>query len=107
MLRHKLATTPGERTSVAVSRICHILAALLAFIAAMHRTQTKRLRESQAPVRQGAKIIDAEFEVVGRRPRWRRLMTALTAVFWAAAIGFAIPQIWNFATQIGPLFAEG
>lgn len=73
---------------------------------AMSRTQTTRLRESRAPMRQGAKIIDAQFEVVGRRTVWSRLMMGLTAVFWAAAIGFAVPQVWNFSSQIGAFFAQ-
>ncbi|MEZ5958823.1 MAG: hypothetical protein R3C30_00145 [Hyphomonadaceae bacterium] len=71
----------------------------------MSRTQTTRLRESRAPMRHGAKIIDAQYEVVGRTV-WSRLMTALTAVFWAAAIGFAVPHVWNFATQVGAFFAQ-
>ena len=73
----------------------------------MSQTQTTRLRESRAPMRQGAKIIDAEFQVVGGRTVWSRIMMGLTAVFWAAAIGFAVPQIWNFANQIGAFFAQG
>ena len=52
----------------------------------MSQTQTTRLRESRAPIRHGVKVIDAEYEVIGRRTVWRRVMTALTAVFWAAAI---------------------
>lgn len=72
----------------------------------MSQTHTTRLRESRAPIRQGAKIIDVEYEVIGRRTVWRRITLALTAVFWAAAIGFAVPQIWNFATQIGVFFAQ-
>jgi hypothetical protein len=72
----------------------------------MSQTQTTRLRESRAPVRQGAKIIDVDYEVIGRRTVWRRVTMALTAVFWAAVIGFAVPQIWNFATQIGAFFAQ-
>jgi len=72
----------------------------------MSRTQTTRLRESRAPMRQGAKIIDAEFQVVGRRTVWSRVMMGLTAMFWAAAIGFAVPQVWNFANQIGAFFAQ-
>jgi hypothetical protein len=73
----------------------------------MSQTQTTRLRESRAPIRQGAKIIDADYEVIGKRTVWRRLMMGLTAVFWAAAIGFAVPQIWNFAMHIGAFFAQG
>jgi hypothetical protein len=73
----------------------------------MSQTQTTRLRECRAPIRQGVKIIDADYEVVGRRTVWSRIMMALTAVFWAAAIGFAVPQIWSFASQIGAFFAQG
>jgi hypothetical protein len=72
----------------------------------MSQTQTTRLRESRAPIRQGAKVIDADYQVVGRRTVWSRITLALTAVFWAAAIGFAVPQVWNFATQIGVFFAQ-
>ena len=72
----------------------------------MSRQQSTRLRESRAPIRQGAKIIDAQYEVIGRRTVWSRIATALTAVLWAAAIGFATPQILNFATQVGVFFAE-
>lgn len=57
-------------------------------------------------MREGAKIIDAEFQVVGRRTVWSRITLALTAVFWAAAIGFAVPQVWNFANQVGAFFAQ-
>lgn len=73
----------------------------------MSRTQTTRLRENRAPVRQGAKIVDAEFEVVGRRTVWSRIVAGLTAVFWAAAIGFAVPHVWTLATQVGAYFAQG
>lgn len=71
----------------------------------MSRPQTIRLRESRAPIRTGAKIIDAHYEVIGRRTVWRRIATLLTAMFWAAAIGFSVPQIWNFAQQVGVYFA--
>ena len=53
-----------------------------------------------------AKIIDVDYVVIGRRTVWRRVTMALAAVFWAAAIGFAVPQIWSFATQIGAFFAQ-
>ncbi|MCX7357211.1 MAG: hypothetical protein NT015_03545 [Alphaproteobacteria bacterium] len=72
----------------------------------MIQTQTTRLRESRAPLRQGAKIIDARYEVIGRRTVWRRISVALAAAFWVAAIGFAIPQVWNFATRVGAFFAQ-
>ena len=73
----------------------------------MSRTQTTRLRESRAPIRPCAKIIEARYEVIGSATIWRRVTATLTAVFWAAAIGFAVPQIWNFVTQIGAFFAHG
>lgn len=73
----------------------------------MSQTHTTRLRESRAPVRRGAKIIDVNYEVVGKRSAWSQVLTVLTAVFWAAAIGFAVPQVWNFATQVGAFFAQG
>jgi len=72
----------------------------------MSRTQTTQLRETRAPVRQNAKIIDVNYEVVGRPTTWSQVVTVLTAVFWAAAIGFAVPQVWNFATQVGVFFAQ-
>ncbi len=75
-------------------------------MAPMSQTQTTRLRESHTPVRQGVTVIDAQYEVVGKPSVWRRAITVLAAVFWAAAIGFAVPQIWNFATQIGAFFAQ-
>jgi len=30
----------------------------------------------------------------------------LTAVLWAAAIGFSVPQLWNFTTQVDAFFAQ-
>ncbi|ANP45551.1 hypothetical protein ATE48_06290 [Candidatus Viadribacter manganicus] len=82
------------------------MAALFALSAPMSRQQTTRLRESRAALRPGAKIIDAQYEVIGKRTVWSRIMTACTAVLWAAAIGFAAPQVWSFATQVGVFFAE-
>ncbi|MBL8546244.1 MAG: hypothetical protein JNL81_07255 [Hyphomonadaceae bacterium] len=71
----------------------------------MSRPQTIRLRESRAPMRVGAKIIDAKYEIIGRRTAWGRIAAIVTAVFWAAAIGFAVPQIWNFAHNVSVYFA--
>ncbi|MBX3429902.1 MAG: hypothetical protein KF779_09990 [Hyphomonadaceae bacterium] len=73
----------------------------------MSRMQTTRLRESHAPLPRRTKIVDAEYQVIARPTAWRRVLAALTAIFWAAAIGFAVPQIWNAAVQIGAFFAEG
>jgi hypothetical protein len=71
----------------------------------MARPHTIRLHESETAPLKGAKVIDAEFEVIGRRTIWRRIRVALLAVFWAAALGFALPQVWIFAERIGAFFA--
>ena len=75
----------------------------------MPRSQTIRLREA-APTRamHEAKVIDAQFKVIGRKRRvlslaWR----AVIAVLWAAAIGFLIPPAWIFFESIGAQFASG
>ncbi len=73
---------------------------------AMGREQTIRLRESAASPLRSAKVIDAEFEVIGRRTIWRRIGIALTALFWTAVIGFAAPQVWIFSQRIGEFFAQ-
>ncbi len=86
-------------------RFCHILAALFGDANDMSRQQPIRLRESRAPMRVGAKVIDAQYEVIGRRTVWRRIVTLFTAIFWAAAVGFAVPQVWIFAQQVGVFFA--
>ena len=43
-----------------------------------------------------AEVIDAKFtEVGGKASRfWRRVRTAMLALFWAAVIGFLIPPMW-------------
>lgn len=71
----------------------------------MSRPRTIRLRESHAPLRVGATVIDAKYEVIGRRTVWSRIVNVLAAIFWAAAIGFAVPQVWSFAQQMGVYFA--
>jgi hypothetical protein len=83
------------------------MAPLLAIALAMARPHTIRLHESETAALHSAKVIDAEFQVIGRRTIWRRIRLALIAVFWAAAVGFAIPQIWIFAERIGAFFAAG
>ena len=62
----------------------------------MPREPVTRLQEAQGPLPDDADVIDAKFtEVGGRRARfWRRVRTALVALFWAAAIGFLIPPAW-------------
>lgn len=72
----------------------------------MAQPQPTRLREvDPAPV-DDAKVIDAQFRVVGRKTRAIRIMWgALVAVFWAALIGFLIPPAWIFFEGIGEYFA--
>jgi len=73
----------------------------------MSRPHATRLRESDTPTPQGAKVIDAQFEVIGKRTIWDRIVLALTAVFWAAVIGFAIPQLWLISQRVGTYFNGG
>jgi hypothetical protein len=71
----------------------------------MSRPRTTRLRESETRAPNGAKVIDAQFDVIGRRTIWDRIGLALAAVFWAAVIGFAIPQLWILSQGDGAFFA--
>jgi hypothetical protein len=65
------------------------------------------LREVRdAPPPPSAQIIDARFKVVGRKRRvlaivWR----GLTAVFWAAVIGFLIPPAWMLLQYVRSLLS--
>jgi hypothetical protein len=71
----------------------------------MPRPHTTRLRERAAPMPKGAKVIDAQFEVIGKRTIWDRMVVALVAVFWAAVIGFALPQLWLISQRMSAYFA--
>jgi hypothetical protein len=71
----------------------------------MSRPRTTRLRESATRAPNGAKVIDAQFDVIGRRTIWDRIGLALAAVFWAAVIGFVIPQLWILSQSDGAFFA--
>ncbi|MGD9979446.1 MAG: hypothetical protein AB7H66_00390 [Hyphomonadaceae bacterium] len=73
----------------------------------MGRPHATRLRESRTPAPRGAKVIDATFQVIGKRTIWDRVVLALTAVFWAAVIGFAIPQLWLISQRVGAYFNGG
>jgi len=73
----------------------------------MNRGQPIRLRQSQAPAPKPAKIIDAQFQVIGRRTIWDRIWIALVAVFWAAVIGFAIPQLWILSQRMSAYLGGG
>lgn len=101
MVRHKLATAPEP-----VAAPCHILAALFGDPNDMNRSHPVRLHESSGPMRFGARVIDVKFQVIGRRNVRSRIVSALVAIFWAAAIGFAVPHFWNLAQHVGVLFAE-
>lgn len=67
----------------------------------MGRVRPTRLRESEQPAPKGAKVIDAKFEVIGRRTIWRRIWFATLTVLAAAALGFAVPQLWIFSQRLG------
>jgi hypothetical protein len=73
----------------------------------MPRSESIRLREAEAPQPlHEAKVIDAQFRIIGRKRRalgvaWK----AMIAVFWAAVIGFLIPPAWIFFETIGAYFA--
>ncbi|GAM96521.1 hypothetical protein U91I_00140 [alpha proteobacterium U9-1i] len=54
-----------------------------------------RLRESTEPLADGARVIDADFKIVGRRRQvMRRVMFWLGAFALAAIVGFLIPPVW-------------
>jgi hypothetical protein len=61
----------------------------------MRAPRTIPLRETPAAAPEGARIIDASFEIVTRR---RGLLSRVwimgVAIFWAALIGFLIPPAW-------------
>lgn len=71
----------------------------------MPRSEPIRLREAEAPrpLHEG-KVIDAQFRVVGRK-RLSGFVAILVALFWAAVIGFVIPQAWLFFESLGRVFA--
>jgi len=72
----------------------------------MSRPHPTRLREvDPAPLRD-AKVIDANFKIVGRKSRATQIFwRALVMIFWAALIGFLIPPAWIFFESIGEYFA--
>lgn len=72
----------------------------------MAQPQPTRLREvDPAPV-DDARVIDADYKIVGRKRRALRVFWgALVAIFWAAVIGFLIPPAWIFFEGIGEFFA--
>lgn len=70
------------------------------------RSQPTRLREVEPAPLRDAKVIDANFKVVGREVRAVRIIWgALVTIFWAALIGFLIPPAWIFFQSIGEYFA--
>ncbi len=71
----------------------------------MGRPQTIRLRERHEAAPKGATVIDAQFQEIGKRTIWDRVRLALIAVFWAAVIGFAIPQLWILSQGVSAFFA--
>ncbi len=68
----------------------------------MPREPVTPLRETHGAVSRDAEIIDAKFtEVGGKHARfWRRVRTAIVALFWAAVIGFLIPPVWMLVQRL-------
>jgi hypothetical protein len=73
----------------------------------MARPQTIRLRESPDAAPAGAPVIDARYTEVGRKRRGLlgRIWLGLTALFWAAVIGFMIPPTIVMIQRIAAAFA--
>ncbi len=72
----------------------------------MSDPQPIRLRESQEPLADGARVIDADYKIVGRKRAFmRRLMWWLGAFAIAAAIGFLIPPLWMAIENVTAMFA--
>ena len=65
------------------------------------------LRETPDAAPSGAPVIDAQYQIVGGKPRGilRRIKTALMALFWAALIGFLIPPAWVVFQEVGAMLA--
>lgn len=72
----------------------------------MSDPQPIRLRESQEPLADGARVIDADYKIVGRKRAFmRRLMWWIGAFAIAAAIGFLIPPLWVAIEGVTAAFA--
>ncbi|MBS0385385.1 MAG: hypothetical protein JSS00_08545 [Proteobacteria bacterium] len=61
-----------------------------------------RLRETPHAAPTGARIIDASYQVVGRKKRslLGRIWITCVAIFWAAVIGLLIPPIWLIGQRL-------
>jgi hypothetical protein len=73
----------------------------------MGRPRTIHLRENHALATKSAKVIDADFQVIKRRTIWDRIVVALAAIFWAAVIGFALPQARIISQRLTGYFGGG
>lgn len=72
----------------------------------MAAPRTIRLRERDGPPPPAAKVVDADYRVVRARNStlMGRFGSVLLAVFWAAVLGFAVPQAWLFFQMIGAFY---
>lgn len=60
-----------------------------------------RLRETPAAAPNGAHVIEARYEIVGRkRGMLGAIRAAFIALFCAALIGFLIPPAWMLAARL-------
>jgi hypothetical protein len=72
----------------------------------MSDPQPIRLRESQEPLADGARVIDADYKIVGRKRAFvRRLMWWAGAFAIAALVGFLIPPLWVAIENVTAMFA--
>jgi len=72
----------------------------------MSDPQPIRLRETSEPLADGARVIDADFKIVGRKRAFmRRLMWWIGAFAIAAVVGFLIPPVWVAIEDVTAMFA--
>lgn len=72
----------------------------------MPAPRTIRLQERDGPPPAAAKIVDAQYRVVRSKKQAmvQRLGATLLALFWAAVLGFAVPQAWLFFQNVGAFY---
>lgn len=66
------------------------------------------LRETPDAAQSGARVIDAQYQVVGGKSRGilRRVGKVAMTIFWAALVGFLVPPAWVIIHTIGEMFTR-
>lgn len=72
----------------------------------MPRPSTTRLQEDPAATPGKARVIDADFRVVGKRSILDHIMRFLLALLIAALIGALVPVAWVLAEEIAAFFSR-